>query len=83
MADDKDRGFYAKFYAPLRTDGRSEPGEKHHGCEYFVLDLTHDPHALAAIQAYADSCKYDYPLLTVDLLQRAGELADRLKGDET
>ncbi len=70
---DKDRGLYNKFQNIERTDGRSEPGEKHHGCEYFVLDL------IPAIQAYANSCRADYPKLAVDILRRAGGLArDRL-----
>ncbi|KKM87223.1 hypothetical protein LCGC14_1271110 [marine sediment metagenome] len=71
MSDNKKRGLYAKYRPVERTDGRSAPGEKHHGCEYFVLDLTHDPHALPAIQAYANSCGADYPQLAVDILDRA------------
>ena len=80
--DDKRRGLYNKFDVE-RTDGGSEPGEKHQGCEYFVLDLDHDRHALPAIQAYADSCKAEYPKLAVDILRRAGELAqDRLDRED-
>ena len=80
---DRKRGLYNKFHVE-RADGRSDLGEKHHGCEYFVLDLDHDPHALPAIQAYAKSCAADYPKLAVDVLRRAGELAqDRLdRGEE-
>lgn len=63
---DKKRGLYNKFIIK-RTDGQSAPGKKHHGCEYFILDLTHDTHAYAAILAYAESCKEDYPLLAQDL----------------
>ncbi len=75
MADNKERGLYDKF-SVWRKDGRSEVGEKHRGCEYFVLDLTHDPHALPAIQAYANSCGADYPQLAVDILDRAATLAN-------
>lgn len=50
-----------------RNDGKSAPGEKHEGCNYFVLDLTHDPHALPAIAAYAQSCRAEYPQLASDL----------------
>jgi len=47
-----------------RVDGASVLGGKHHNCEYFVLDLDHDPHAIAAIRAYADSCgRNGYELL--------------------
>lgn len=63
---DRSRGLYNKFEV-RRVDGSSEPGGKHHGCDYFVLDLTHDPHAAAAIAAYADSCEAEYPLLAADL----------------
>jgi hypothetical protein len=63
---DKTRGLYNKF-SVYRTDGSSLPGSKHHGCEYFVLDLTHDKHAWAALDAYAVSCSEEYPLLARDL----------------
>ena len=64
---DADRGVYDKFKTIERTDGRSAPGEKHEGCAYFVLDLNHDPHAVAALRAYAGSCRKDYPGLAADL----------------
>lgn len=60
------KGIYEKFKVE-RTDGQSEPGKKHHGCRYFVLDLDHDDHAGAAIEAYADSCEREYPALAADL----------------
>ena len=63
---DKTRGLYQKFVV-TRTDGSSAPGGKHEGCEYFVLDPAHDPHAKAALLAYAESCKLDYPLLAHDV----------------
>ena len=63
---DKTRGLFHKFNIE-RTDGTSGPGGKHNGCDYFVLDLTHDKHAPAAIKAYADSCREEYPLLAADL----------------
>ena len=71
-------GIYTKYYV-RRTDGKDLPGEKHDGCFLFVLDVSHDPHALPAIQSYADSCQGDYPIL-------AQELRDRIKkivGDGT
>lgn len=63
---DPTRGLYVKFNV-TRTDGQSEPGRKHDGCDYFVLDLTHDPHAIPALAAYAKSCRSAYPLLARDL----------------
>lgn len=72
--DDKKKGLYRKFKIK-RNDGRSEPGEKHYGCEYFVLDLNHDPHALPAIRAYRDSCENEYPVLAHDLTDLSAAMA--------
>ena len=64
---DRTRGLYEKFTV-RRTDGSDEPGLKHDGCDYFVLDLVHDPLALAALAAYADAAEADgYGLLAADL----------------
>ncbi len=63
---DTQRGLYRKFLVK-RTDGQSEPGGKHEHCSYFVLDWTHDKHAGPALAAYADSCKDEYPALSVQL----------------
>lgn len=62
-------GLYDKFIVQ-RVDGRDKPGQKHHNSEYFVLDLTHDKHAGAALRAYAQSCAYARPQLAADLLAR-------------
>lgn len=67
---DRARGLYEKF-AVTRNDGGSEPGKKHDGCEYFVLDLTHDPYAACALRAYAHACANEYPRLSLDLRYRA------------
>jgi hypothetical protein len=53
MSSIEDR-LYHKFNV-TRADGRDQEGEKHHECKYFVLDVTHDPHALVAVTAYADN----------------------------
>lgn len=63
---DKGKGLYNKFIVE-RADGKSAPGEKHDGCEYFVLDLTHDKFAQPALRAYADACAVEYPKLSDDL----------------
>jgi hypothetical protein len=63
---DSKLGLYDK-YLVQRVDGSSGQGSKHEHCPYFVLDLNHDPHARAALLAYADSCEADYPLLARDL----------------
>jgi hypothetical protein len=68
MIEDKDRGLYNKF-SVYRTDGSSEPGKKHCGCQYLVLDITHDPFAIPAIRAYLRACVDKYPALAADLLK--------------
>lgn len=71
------QGLYQKFNV-TRTDGRHAEGEKHAACEYFVLDISHDKHALPALAAYAASCKDDFPLLAADLRSKtvASTIAD-------
>lgn len=63
---EKPEGLYAKFIVQ-RTDGRDAAGSKHSGCDYFVLDLTHDVHARSAALAYAASCEGDRWLLAQDI----------------
>lgn len=63
------QGVFRKFIVQ-RVDGSDQPGGKHHGCEYFVLDMQHDPHAPAALRAYAQSCEQTHPQLSRDLLER-------------
>lgn len=67
------RGIYEKFKVE-RIDGKQRKGEKHHGCQYFVLDIDHDPHALPAIRAYAESCSISHPNLANDLRAMAGQV---------
>jgi hypothetical protein len=62
-------GVYRKFKV-TRTDGSGGRGGKHHGCEYFVLDVDHDPHAKAALIAYANACEATRPLLALDMRLR-------------
>jgi hypothetical protein len=63
---DLERGLYPKFIVH-RTDREDGEGRRHYDCEYFVLDVNHDPHAKAAIKAYAESCRAEYPALAADL----------------
>lgn len=65
---DADRGVYKKFRVE-RTNGSSAEGGRHFGCEYFVLDLIHDPFAVPALYAYADACARTFPALAADLLR--------------
>ena len=73
--NDEDRGLYDK-YQVRRVDGSGEPGGKHWKCRYFVLDLDHDPHARAALMAYAASCEEQFPKLAEDLFKVAREMRD-------
>lgn len=72
VADKRTMGLYQK-YRVERTDGSSNPEGRHHGCEYFVLDLTHDKFAPPAILAYAEACKDEYPALYADLIAKYPE----------
>jgi len=76
---DPSRGLYCK-YRVERTDGTSNPGGKHHGCEYFVLDVSCDPHAVSALNGYIQSCEASYPLLARDLKQML--IRTRIKQEE-
>ena len=67
----EEQGLFRKFLV-YRTDGSDLPGGKHHNCLNFVLDLTHDPHAIPAIRAYAAACAATHPQLAQDLVDRFG-----------
>lgn len=71
-----EQGLYRKFEV-RRVDGSDAPGGKHHGCEYFMLDITHDRHAPAALRAYAASCAGTHPHLSADLVARYGKPEQR------
>ena len=71
--DKKQIGLYKKFEV-TRTDGSSAPGGKHDGCEYYVLDFTHDKFAKPAMIAYAQACAEEYPVLAKELLDRVSKL---------
>ena len=66
------RGLFNKFLIQ-RVDNSHLPGGKHHGCQYFVLDLTHDVHAITALKAYAKACT-DRPNLSEDLYRLIAKL---------
>lgn len=59
----RDGPIYHKFDV-TRTDRKDEPHKKHYKCDYFVLDLTHDPFALDALWAYAIACVKTHPVLS-------------------
>jgi len=72
--DQTQAGIYAKFTV-TRNDGKDAPGERHHGDEYFVLNLTTDKHALVALDAYGKSCASKYPVLASDIKQKLAALS--------
>lgn len=68
---DTERGLYRKYRVQKvihGTDQRGDPSEDYidYPGEYFVL-AAHDPHARAALRAYADSCAAEFPKLASDL----------------
>lgn len=75
---DESEGLYCKFWV-RRTDGSSREGQKHHDCEFFVLDWDHDPYAVPAALAYADACEGAYPDLAADLRAKAVRVQKRRK----
>ena len=76
------QGLYRKFDV-RRVDGSDAKGKRHHGCSYFVLDVTHDPFAAAALDAYADACDQALPALAADLRKQIamGTVWDKEAGD--
>ena len=75
-------GLYNKFGDIERRDGRSARGEKHHGCEYFILDLTHDVHAVSALRGYILSCQRSHPQLAEDLKRTVNMIVLGFDGTE-
>lgn len=65
--DDTQRGLYNKY----TVTKNSAPNVKFEG---FVLNYDTDRYSVEALRAYAKACEDEYPLLAVDLRQRAAEL---------
>lgn len=62
------RGLGSKYHV-VRLDGSDVTGAKHHGCSLFVLDLTHDPAARAALIAYCAAARVSRPQLVAELIK--------------
>jgi hypothetical protein len=71
---DQDQGLYRKY----NVERLNDPAGKHADCTYYVLDLDHDKHSVAALLAYADSCEAEYPTLAFDLRHTAAATARKL-----
>ena len=67
------QGIFRKFEVS-RVDGSDALGGKHHNCEYFVLDITHDPYALNALDAYAKACSETHQQLSVELARKTTQI---------
>jgi hypothetical protein len=61
---DQERGLYRKY----RVERLDDPTGKHAECPFFVLDIRHDPHAISALWAYIQSCRFEFPQLAKDLM---------------
>jgi hypothetical protein len=72
-----EQGIFKKFHV-ARTDGSDLEGGKHADCQYFVIDITHDKYAPAAMQAYALACGLTHPQLAKDIEAMCGESPDRV-----
>ena len=67
---DEERGLYDKY----RVERRNDPTKKHKDCEYFVLDLSHDPFSWDALNAYAFACERKFPTLASDLRNKMKQI---------
>lgn len=59
---EQSKGLYNK-YKVERIDGK--PGREN--CQYFVVDVCHDPYGPAAVRAYIDALPDDFAQLKADL----------------
>ncbi len=66
----RERGLEARFRVE-RVDGRDLPGGDREGADYLVLDIKHDPLAVAAAMTYGIEADVEgYHLLAVDIRNR-------------
>lgn len=56
---------YHKFHV-FRVDPEAQV--RHRDCFHWVLDVDHDPYALAALRAYAVACEEEDPELSRELI---------------
>lgn len=58
------------WHPRYRVEKRDDPDGKHDACEFFVLDLTHDPHAVFALRAYAAAIQQTNPEFAAEIKRR-------------
>jgi len=68
-------GKLMKKFKVSRIDGTDKPGERHEKCEYYVLDMIHDPYSRPALFAYAAACEKTHPILASEIRKRLDELS--------
>lgn len=66
-------GVYRKYLVKRLRDRE----KKHARCEFFVLDMMHDPFAIPALTAYAEACEATHPELAEDLRTKIAAMHGR------
>lgn len=74
------QGLFDK-YRVSRTDGKDYRGSKHHGCDYFVIDMDHDPAAGPALITYAAAVVKTHPVLASELIKRFADVKPTTSAD--
>lgn len=68
MANYKHGGYEKKYIINKRSGKQVDPS-----ADYFVLRLDKDPHAIVALESYANSVKVDNEELYNDLIKKINE----------
>lgn len=68
---------YRKFNV-TRVDPEAQA--RHEDCFSWVLDVDHDPYALAALRAYATACQEEDPELARELITMVNDRGRRVEG---
>ena len=58
------------LYEHYKVERIDDKANKHKSCDYFVIDWNHDKFAIPAMEAYANACEEEYPLLASNLRER-------------
>lgn len=63
ISNQRNVGLYRKYSVQRLGDTAG----RHENCNYFVLDVEHDPFARDALLAYIEACENTHPFLAEDL----------------
>lgn len=70
-----DGDYVLRHNVSRKDQAENDPYSIHYGgCTYLVLDLDHDPLAVAAALAYADACAESHPHFASDLRAMISEI---------